>query len=249
LYYTNTLTKGTFTKLDHACRIVFGPLFHLTPATFNYLKESGIKSAYREKAKVMHPDMSVMTGEREDVLSERFKELNGAYNILLELLPKLPIKCSYHAGTTRKKEPENERSYSYYHKKDFYFIGHIPKRTLRFAEFLYYKKIISWNALINSLVWQYRERPKVGQIFKESDILSDEEILSIIRDIKPSERFGSAALRKGYITKEELQAVLNAQARFNLPIGKYFTKNSMIKETDVFKHLFENKIHNSSITK
>jgi len=45
----------TTTRLFSACRVLFGPQVEITLEFLNYLQESGVKDAYRRRARETHP--------------------------------------------------------------------------------------------------------------------------------------------------------------------------------------------------
>jgi curved DNA-binding protein CbpA len=214
-------------KLDDACKILFGPDFQFSSDTLDYIQESGIKSAYRNVVKKCHPDKAGLFGKNENELSSRFKKVNDAYNILLDTIKNKSKKIKYDSRVG-----------------DFYYVGSMPKRSLRFGEFLYYKKIISWNSLIKALTWQYRQRPKIGQICKDHNFIKDEDILKIIKDIRPNERFGEAAVRNKFINYKQLEKMLKEQNDFNFPLGRYFVSNNILSSDYIEQLAKEHKIYN-----
>jgi hypothetical protein len=167
-------------RLKQAFHTLFGPRFTFSEAVLNYLQPSGIKSAFREQAKICHPDKARSELEKS-VLSRRFQAIYNAYRTLLDykknqssVFPKTiqtrqgpdPEKPAHRPV---KKEPE---------KGDFFYPGKaVPAISLRFGEFLYYSKIISWNILIQALIFkkQYDDK-KLGEYFMEQKILSPNDL-------------------------------------------------------------------------
>ncbi len=217
-------------KINDACRILFGPMFHFTDETLRYMQVSGVKSAYRELVKKCHPDRAMLTGRDEKELSGKFREANDAYNLLLGLL----VKKSKHDGTS----PVHKR------QADFYYSGSMPARVLRFGEFLYYKKIISWNSLIKALAWQYRMRPKIGQICKGNNLLTDESITKVLKHAGSKEKFGETAVRIGFLDKLSLRRMLRIQTELDSPLGRYFVDNKILTAQKLHVLLNEHNMFN-----
>ena len=152
-------------KIINACNILFGPMFKIYPSTLDYIQLSGIKSAYKEKSKLYHPDRSYAIGIDAEILTEYFKELNKAYNILLNYKK---IKINKNNNIEIKPDLKTKSSVKY----NLYYKGMMPKRELRFGEFLYYSKKICWNDLITSIVKQSIYRGKIGKICIELEYIN-----------------------------------------------------------------------------
>ena len=149
-------------KMAEACDLLFGSEFRIDRETFDYLQISGIKTAFREKAKSCHPDTSIDNDSTE--LSNEFIQVKEAYDYLLNLKK----------GVKRDNASINNN--------DRYYTGRLPKRKLRFAEYLYYTGVVSWQMLINALVWSKRSDRRIGQFFIENGILRPDELaLALIK--------------------------------------------------------------------
>jgi hypothetical protein len=91
--------------------------------------------------------------------------------------------------------------------------------------------MISWQELIDAIVWQKKQRPLFGQIAKDWGYLTSEDIMTIIRQKKYHDRFGDYALRNGYLTSFQQMAVAGRQ-RFCQPlIGRHFIRKGVFTET------------------
>ncbi len=127
---------------------------------------------------------------------------------------------------------------------DLYYSGRTPARNLRFAEYLYYSGSISWTDLVQALVWQYRNRPKLGELATSCGLLCFDDVLEIIRMKKGGELFGEAALRLGFLNGQALDALVREQKRLGMPIGRYFTAEGKMSQEDLYKKLMEMRRHN-----
>ena len=222
-----------------ACNILFGPDFKFYHESLDYLQLSGIKNAYREKSKIFHPDRAYIVGEDESVLAENFKELNKAYNTLLSYK-----KSSNFKNILEIKKNHNKTTGD---RKNFYYKGIMPKRELRFGEFLYYIGKISWNDLIDSIVKQYTFRGKIGRICIELDYLEKDDIASILNNQKIDEKFGECAVRLGYLDTRQLKKALHIQNVKKYPIGRYFLESNLISKEELPVLLHENRKYNIKI--
>lgn len=57
----------------------------------------------------------------------------------------------------------------------------VPPRTLRFAEFLYYKGRISWSDLAEAVAWRRSAARRIGQWFVEQGLIGAAEV-RLLRD-------------------------------------------------------------------
>jgi hypothetical protein len=113
----------------------------------------------------------------------------------------------------------------------------LPRRPLRFAEFLYYSGRVSWRNLVEAVAWQRRQRPAIGRIAVEWGHLSDEEVRQILerrrREGPATEPFGEYASRLGFITRAQLLALLGRQRRLQRRIGQFFIEAGLLQEGEV----------------
>ncbi len=103
--------------------------------------------------------------------------------------------------------------------------GSVPRTKLRFAQFLYYSKRIDWETLIKSLSWQFRSRPKLGEIGIGLGYLARTDIAFVLANRKTCEPFGAAMVRFGLVDPYRLSVMLGRQRLMGLPIGRYFVDN------------------------
>lgn len=181
-----------------------------------------LKRAYRSRMKKTHPDMAAVTGVDIEVLNRESQKLNEAYNTLINMV-------------------DGDRAQS---RLNFYYHGEVPSRRFRFGEYLYYRGAISWRTLIDSLVWQYRMRPKFGEICLSLSYLGEKDIASVLLNKKTSEKFGETALRLGLLDAYRRNVVLGRQKSFDTPIGKYFTGQGLMTSGQVDVFLKDLQVHN-----
>jgi hypothetical protein len=220
------------------------------PNTINFIQIEMLKDAFRKKAKMYHPDRSTILGKSESELNEKFKNLNNNYQFLLTML-KENIKPANNFEENiyphKEKKPvykKNEESNKKTKIDNFFYSGVLPKRKLRFAEYLYYCKIIDWQTMIKALVWQFQSRPRIGEIGISTSYLDKDTIIQILRNSKLNERFGEAALRMGKLTNYQLYVLLGKQKHFGIQIGKFFISAKILTRFQVENYLLENQIYN-----
>jgi hypothetical protein len=236
-------------ELANACFLLFGPLFHFSEETLNYLQPKGIKKAYREKAKLYHPDTSILKNQTINDLSVLFNELNNAYKLLLSHIEKkfYPDNNNYYFFILNNNFAKNSNYYNL--NNDFFYTGMMPKRKLRIGEYLYYSKNISWKSLINAIVSQYKSRPKIGDLCLKFKYLNSNEINNIIKNIKTHEKFGDTAKRLGLLSDYQIFAVIGFQKKYNRYFGKYFIENNIFTTDELELFVEQCRNYNKNIYK
>lgn len=188
------------------------------------LEYQGLKKAFHAKIKKVHPDKAMLEGKDPQLLNDEAGRVNDAYHHLRKYL------------SEKASEP-----------KLLYYQGAIPQRKLRFAEYLYYKGLMDWNTLISSLVWQSRNRPKVGEIAVDMKMLKLEDLLTILRARRFNEKFGDAAVRINKLHPAQLQTILSKQKLYFKPIGLFFKENGIVSDKQLYHLLVEHMVHNLRI--
>ena len=146
-------------KIAEACSILFGEEFTVEKDTLDYLQLSGIKHAYRARAKTLHPDIAA--SESRSAAEENFLRLKKAYDFLIS------VKSLPSAGTVRSSAGRPAK---------------IPDRRLRLGEYLYYTGKISWNQLIAAINWQHEldddknGNVRIGNYFLRYGIINAAEL-------------------------------------------------------------------------
>lgn len=206
---------------------------------------SRIKEIFRDRVKEVHPDMAVALGRNRALLEEEFKLINEAYHFITDEIksskkPKIIINPYSDTVSPRRKRPEVKTQKS----GNFFYRGRLPEKELRFAEYLYYSRIINWKTLINSLTWQGRNRPRTGELAQKYGFLNRDDLVEVIRNSLLQERLGQTAIRMNLLTRDQLRKVLFKQKSYRLPIGKYFTLHKLLDIELLEKMLRENMLHN-----
>lgn len=118
-----------------------------------------------------HPDRAASTGLDEELLTKNFRAVQDAYSVIKESYPQTkPVTKQF------AKERKSQ------HAKDFFYKNSMPPNySLRFGEFLYYNKIISWNTLIEALVHHKSSDKLFGSYFIEKGILSNSDVRKYLR--------------------------------------------------------------------
>ncbi|MBN2628869.1 MAG: hypothetical protein JXA95_19555 [Spirochaetales bacterium] len=207
------------------------------------LKEDMLRKQFRKQALSTHPDRAAARGGDPERMQSAFLDISESYQLLMN---RIMIQKGVSYRTSRvhvrpePKEKVKEKSVSL-----GFYKGRFPDKKLRFAEYLYYKKAITWEQLISALSWQFLNRPKIGEMARDKAWLTDSQILQIIRLKKSSQRFGLAAVNNGFLSVEQCREILRAQKRQNLPIGRYFLIHGIMDRTTLNENLGRFLLHNS----
>jgi hypothetical protein len=196
-----------------------------------------LKRAYRQCVMRSHPDRAESLGLPKELLEEEFKRVNESYQILLEYVRN---RENRRPGTRFTPHPP-EKSVA----GNFYYRGSMPKRPLRFGEFLYYSGNIDWNTFIQAIVWQMRNRPRFGDIAIKLGYMRPEEAVEVMRLRRLRERFGDTAIRLGHISNHQMFIILGRQRFYAKPIGSFFQDNGRLTREALEKKLAEQVRHNA----
>lgn len=248
----------TFEDVVRAGRILFGPTF---------VAEAGgwrdtLKTTYRRRVLETHPDRARALGRTEVELLREFRAVADAYRILSSLragpLPRgavhgPPPRPPSRAGSPREARPsprprpwstprapppppapprhEGRPVRASARRED------LPRRRLRFAEFLYYSGRVRWSELVDAIAWQRTQRPPVGRIAVEFGFLATDDVGVILERRREaganSVPFGEWAVRLGFLTSFQLLATLGQQLRLQRPIGQFFVERGLLEEDEI----------------
>ena len=233
--------------LFKACESLFGADVNVSVEFLRYLKPAGVKAAFRRRALETHPDRAVLLAGQTDLLEQRFKEINLAYQLLQAFLS-CPWKYSldergsiYKAKRNPVKPVWRKPAAAAEAPK---YSGRIPARKLLFGQFLYYCGRIELTTLIKAVVWQRLQRPSIGSIAANWNWLDPDDIYDILRQRNQGEKFGECALRRGHISRYQLMVLLNKQRMLQPQIGHYFVEQGILSARNISKLINELKVHN-----
>jgi hypothetical protein len=243
-----------------ALRLLFAPDTKNYKDILESVEESEIKRAFRKRAMQTHPDRFVSSGaEYQKRCSERFIAISNAYEILNAYLKSRDNGFSFRQRDTgangnsgTRQHPRKRQSPPTAHSKeqprDFYthsfWQKDVPRRHLRFGEFLYYSGAIPWKILIRALVWQVKQRPRIGEIAQKWRWLNETQITNLLNNRHPGERLGELLLHHGMISPFQLTVLLWQQKRIQKPIGEYFVQQRLLSEGKIQEFLRRQQKHN-----
>jgi hypothetical protein len=113
----------------------------------------------------------------------------------------------------------------------------LPRRRLRFAEYLYYSGRVRWTDLVEAVAWQRAQRPPVGRIAVDFGFLRPDDVAAILERRRAAAAhgapFGEWAVRLGFLTPFQLLAALGQQLRLQRPIGQFFVELGTIEPAEI----------------
>jgi len=222
----------TEAEVFRACRTLFGPELKFDRAFLSYLQPSGARSAYRKKAKVIHPDRFAVSCSSTKIKQQRlFQDLNQAHQTVQKYLKQKkviraqPIRHSRPAYSA-PKHPKQRQDKARRDQQTAY----LPQRPLQFGQFLYYLGIIPFHALIAAITWQRRQRPVLGEIAKRWGWLENEDIRQIITLRSQVQKFGERAEHLGLLSSVQVRTLLFHQRSQQRQIGDYFVEQNFFEK-------------------
>ena len=245
------MTNTEHRKIAEACSILFGSSFTFHIESLGYLQESGVKKAFRARAKSCHPDL-VKTAGLDQPVMDNFFEIKEACDFLLNLIQNrsrltMAEYRDFESASDKSPAPPSPQR----EEEGFpftYYSGPIPRRELKLGEFLYYRGLITWADLIDAIVWQRRYRPKLGTLSVRKQLITPEErdwILGICRDGGKTP-FGTAAVREGLLERSDVKRLLMLQKSL-FPFGRFFLDKGLILPEVLASEAVEKSIHNRLI--
>jgi hypothetical protein len=247
-------------ELIQAGAIIFGSQMIEDDQFLERLHLAELKQAYRQKSLQTHPDLFVhLGGAQQRTYTELFQEVREAYEKLCGYL-KLRAQMSQSLYPTSGNAPNNNvkangRTAPFQSEPsspDGGFIRNpagagasaifdgdfqLPPWRLRTGEFLFYRGVIPWRILIAAILWQGRQRERLGEIACRWGWVSDELLWDLLEDRLVGERVGGILLRHQIVTPFQLKMLLIHQQRQQPPIGSYFLENGFLSEDELMNSL------------
>ncbi len=248
-------------SLVRAYRLLFSSYGDFSIEQIKRLNLSTLKDAFRVKAKETHPDKSKALGIKTEILTEKFTEISEAYTNLSAYVEKNRGKLSRHyyksekkncpaGGSGNQKSSSGNTGYGQGQYSDEAKNGkevYIGNLKLLFGQYLYYSGHISFKTLLDAIIWQRRQRDQYGKLAMEWGILKNVDILHILKNRKPFEKFGESAVRLGLINPFQHTAILIKQRKKQRLIGEFFIKNGILTPIKLNDMLKRHESHNKNI--
>jgi hypothetical protein len=252
------MTPITETDVVQACRTLFGKDIDISRDFLSYVQPSGVKSAYRKKAKETHPDLfasdPLFIQQKKTVL---FREILSAYDVLNLFFKQRdegawnPAPGAFRphrkSGADRQSAPPSSEPARARRSGSSYYRGSVPLRTLQIGQYLYYRGKISFEALINALIWQRKQRPSLGDIALRWGLLDSGGIEQIARACDRPRRFGEKAVELGLLSIFQVNTILLYQRSQQDRLGTYFILGRTLSPSEIERLASELKEHNARI--
>ncbi|QEM69302.1 J domain-containing protein [Geobacter sp. FeAm09] len=239
------MTPNQETQLMDACRILF-PTAEVTRDFLCYIQPEGLKNAYRNRARECHPDACGGVGDPFR-RTELFRRSVEAYKLLSDYLKtRKPAVIHLRRGHGTKpvlsQAPVAERA-----EGEQYYEGELPAIELKLGLYLYYRGVVSYQAVVRALMWQRDLRPPLGDYACRWGWLREEDVAAILRATHIVGSFGERAVALGLLSPSQLNIILLHQRSMQQPLGRYFVVNSLVSEPALRHHLRELTRHNRQV--
>ena len=246
------INKAHEQRLFDSCRILFGSEVDIGWDFLFYIQLSGLKSAFRKRALLTHPDREAHRRKcGSPAEAKSFIITREAYDHLLDFIRKrhtfrhrvkTPAQARHGAkAPPRSRPPRNDRKSA---SSDFFYSGNLPRRRLLMGEFLFYSGVVSWESLIKAIVWQRRQRPKLGRIASEKGwILPDQARFAALRK-RAGTPIGEALIHFGLLERWQVDALLWRQRRMQTALGELFIRAGLISRGRLYHLLKKFDLHN-----
>jgi len=237
-------------ELLSACRVLFGPDVEVTMDFLWYLQPEGAKLAYRKRARESHPDAHPWARcEQRKHLQEEFYHLSNAYQTLQSYLASRkkaqPGRSADQPNPVQRSNPRTQCTQQ--QLRELYYQGPVPWIELKLGRYLYFRGLVSYQAVLQALNWQRMQRPTIGALARRWGWLSDTAVHRILQTEQVSGRFGQRARRLGLLSHEQVQTLLTAQQRAQKRIGEFFVVQGLLQEMQLAILDCEHLLHNRAV--
>lgn len=245
-------------ELLKACEVLFGEGLFVSRQCLKDLRVSGVKTAYRKRARETHPDVNLPeAGIRGSA---------GAFVRVREAYERLVAYVAEHADvpeprTLRDRPPRGPRSQATDYGESLLrprrahhspvgtetFRGPIPRRRLPLGHYLYFSGRVDWATVVQAVGWQMIQRPRVGELASRVGWLTNRDVQRIIRKGRVVERFGEGAVRLGLLSENQVKALLIMQEDRQRRLGEYFVELGLFTSGEMEWFVRECSAHNESL--
>lgn len=233
-----------YDHLFHACRELFGHEVEISPEFLHYLQHAGIKAAFRRKAKETHPDnFSRNTPHVQMAQAALFCSARSAYETLCSYISQRENDAR--TGSTRRMStPFHHRAPT---AKGELHARPIPQRALKLGRYLYYRKIITFQELLQAVTWQRSSRRRMGSIARDWGWITASDVFTVLSAGVPG-KFGEKAIRLGILNPSRVKLMLQEQQIGHQRIGQYFIQSKVLTTQELDFFLKELRLHNARFT-
>ena len=126
--------------------------------------------------------------------------------------------------------------------------GPMPNRRLLLGHFLYYSGLINWRTIIQALIWQRTERPRLGEIGQRFGLLNETDVVHILRNRPTLQPFGQTAMDLGLLSHPQLQMLVSHQKRLQKKFGEFFLEKQLLEPNELRVLLQQYQEHNANVS-
>jgi hypothetical protein len=255
-------------ELYRACHLIFGKDLSVSREFLEYIQLPGIKSAFRKKAFEIHPDRAAFHGNAKNGKDDKgFCSVREAYETLTSyvrarergfrfsgLRPRSgssvfqsrPRRKRNGTGVSSDIRPSANPSWNV-RKNPLRKASRLtlPRRRLLFGQYLYYSGHIGWGDLVQALVWQRKQRPRLGEIARQQGWLNFGDISTVLRHSTSRNPFGKTARLLGLLSDSQIHSLVWRQKRMQKKFGEYFVEKKMFSDQQLANMLASCRRHNT----
>jgi hypothetical protein len=242
-------------ELVQAGTVIFGPGF--AGAAHGAAWRAELRAAWRRRVLETHPDRAAVLGKSEAQLQREFRAVTEAFGLLESFTIGSKAPPSPRAGPSGAVPPRAARGAPPPRGSTPRpppprtpprpppprapppptAAGEgpgprLPRRRLRFAEFLYYSGRVSWQAYVAAVAWQRGQRPAIGRLAIDLGLLGQRDVTDLLerrrREGAQAEPIGEFAVRRGFLTRAQLLGLVGRQNRGQRRIGQYFLERALL---------------------
>lgn len=234
-------------ELMDACRVLF-PTADITRDFLSRMHLERLKNAYRSRVWECHPDTCNDDTDQagRTALFRRSVEAYNLLNVYLsERKPRLQLR---HAAPSRpRRKPVFHVEKPGRATGEQYYEGPFPTIELKLGLYLYYRGIVSYQAVVRALIWQRDQRPPLGDFARQWGWLSEADVAAILAATEIVGSFGERAIALGLLTQSQLNLILLHQRSMQQQIGRYFVEQGLVSELALREHLRGMIRHNAQV--
>jgi hypothetical protein len=214
--------------------VIFGPGFAAKAHRADW--RAGLRAAWRRRVLETHPDRAAVLGRSEAGLQQEFRAVTEAFALLEAIVtsPSRPTRAPPPRGSPPRRPPSRPpRAPPPPTAQSAKGSGpRLPRRRLRFAEFLYYSGRVDWQSYVAAVAWQRGQRPPIGRLAVELGLLGQRDVMELLelrrREGAQTEPLGEFAVRRGLLTRAQLLGLVGRQNRGQPRIGQFFLERALL---------------------
>jgi len=168
--------------------------------------------------------------------------------------PRRPQQARPHQAKARPRQQAKagfgttSRQPSMFWDTESLYQGPMPNRRLLLGHFLYYSGLINWRTIIQALIWQRTERPRLGEIGQRFGLLNETDVVRILRNRPTLQPFGQTAMDMGLLSQPQLKMLVAHQKRLQKKFGEFFLEKRLLEPTELRALLQQYQEHNARIS-